>query len=483
MGKDSRSGVSIASLVFLAALASGVPAAAGRNDETPKPGLATTWTVPRAIDAMRGNRLSSLTAEEKGTLAARLDSVWAFLSESGPEGRKALEGAVTAARTASPVDSFFLLDASRLLVGVTRDYAEQKTIAREALRVADLAESAEDAFYLSYLLALDRKREDLPTIARVLGLPDVAAGRVVAHSLTLDWRLQQLFVLGVFGTGALPVVRESLRSADPLIRRGAAHVVGMFFDDLSLPALRELLRDKDPRVVAEAARALGSVGREEDVASLGALVAQAADEEVRFQAAFALYELTTPKAVPALIPGLSDARKEVRAECLSGLLRYHDAAALSAVVRRLPAESDPEVRRGILQALGKEGTMEHAAEIEGLATGGRLAKTAELEACLRDIRARGARAPRPWEGVPPRQEALEKLDAACRELIANSGRVTDALGEILGRHAGPDDISCLQEARSAALKRLSESGLYDWRALTSAIKVARMRGRVAPQQP
>ena len=474
---------SIASLVLVPILASALVVAAEPGDQLARPGEGTMFTVRTAIDAMRGVHLASLSADQQAALAKRLDAAWDYLSKVGPEGRKALEDAVKGAETATPTDSFFLLDASRLLIGVTPNYPAQKTIAREALRNADLAESAEDAFYLFYLLAVDRKREDLPTIVRVLGLPDAAQARVMAHALTLDWRLQQLFVLGVFGSDALPAVREGLRSADPLFRRGAAHVAGMFFDDRSLPAFRELLKDKDPRVAAEAARAIGSVGREEDVATLGALVSQAADPEVRFAAAFALYDLTNPKAVPALVQGLVDARKEVRGECVSGLLLYHSAEALGALVARLPNETDADVRRSILKGLGREGTMAHAAELQGYASGGRLAKTVELEACLRDVRARGALEPRPWEGVPPRQEAPDKMDAACRDLIGNSGRVTDALGEILGRHAGPEDVSCLEEARAIALKRLSDEGLYDWRALTSVIKVARMRGASMPHRP
>jgi hypothetical protein len=200
---------------------------------------------------------------------------------------------------------------------------------------------------------------------------------------------------------------------------------------------------------------------------------------VRFEAAFALYDLTTPKAVPALVPGLQDARKDVRAECVSALVRYHDAAALSALVRQLPSEKDPEIRRAILQGLAREGTMPLAVEIEKLATDGRIAKTAELDACVREIRGRSALTPRPWEGVPPRTVAPDKMAAACEELAANSGRLTDPLSEILGRSVGPEDVPCLQEARSDALKRLSEAGLYDWRALTSALKLARMRGGAA----
>jgi HEAT repeat protein len=481
MHRDTQRNAWMAAILLAAFLATGRPVAAGADEKGAPPGIAAKWTVPSAIDAMRGVHLAALTTDGKAALATRLDSAWEFLSGSGPEGRKALEDAVVAARAASPVDSFFLLDASRLLAGVTRDYAEQKKIAREALMVADFAASAEDAFYLSYLLAIDRKREDLPAIARILGLPDDATATVIPRSLDLDWRVQQLFVLGVFGTESLPVVRQSLRSADPLIRRGGAHVVGMLFDDASLPALRQLLRDPDARVVAEAARAVGSVGREEDVTALGALLAQSADGRVRFEAAFALYELTTPKAVPALIPGLQDARQDVRAECLSALLRYHDAAALAALVRQLPSEKDPEIRRAILQGLAREGTMPLAVEIEKLAADGRIAKTADLDACLREIRGRSALEPRTWEAAPPRTPAPDRMAAACEELAANSGRLTDQVSEILGRSAGPEDVPCLQEARSEALKRLSEAGLSDWSTLTAALKLARLRGEAAPK--
>jgi len=283
----------------------------------------------------------------------------------------------------------------------------------------------------------------------------------------------------VFGTESLPVVRESLRSADPLIRRGGAHVVGMFFDGASLPALRQFLRDPDPRVVAEAARAIGHVGREEDTTALGDLLARSPDGRVRFEAAFALYDLTTPKAVPALVPGLEDARTDVRAECVSGLLRYHDAAALSALVRRLPSERDPAIRRAILQGLAREGTMPLAVELENLATDGRIQRTADLDLCLREIRGRGALEPRPWEGVPPRTVAPDEMDAACEELAARSGLLTDSVSAILGRSAGPEDVPCLQEARAEALKRLTQEGLNDWRALTSALKLARLRGGAA----
>jgi HEAT repeat protein len=229
--------------------------------------------------------------------------------------------------------------------------------------------------------------------------------------MELPTDMQLNFVFGVFGTSSLPFLREALRSPERNIRRNAAVLAGVFFDDLAAPALRELLNDSEPEVRAMAARSLGVSGLPGDVETLGKLLATDAVPEVRFNAAFALYEIASPTAVPHLLAGLADSEARIRNECAAGLGYYHDDAALGGLVRRLPLEPEEQIRASILETLGAAGTLAHATELGSLVKSGALPAGEEVQATIARMRERGAKIPLPfpWPALPDQKIASKKI--------------------------------------------------------------------------
>jgi HEAT repeat protein len=470
----------------LRARAQGIAETQSKPRPSPPPTTDGKWTIPIAIDAMRGIRLSTLSDEEKTKLSQRLDEAWRFLLQAGPAAEKALAEAVDKGRRAQPVDSFFLLDASRLYVEMLGPYSFAREVARQALLGADSSAAPDDAFNLAFGLASSRKAEDLPALERILDLPDDAHAGIAAHSMSLGWEQQVTWVFGVFGPEVLPSVRKALHSEDADVRRSAAFLAGRFFDEASAPVLRDLLRDPEARVRAHAAQGLGFVGGPGDASQLGALLAGEAQWPVRVAAAYALYELAALEAVSELVKGLRDERLEVRGECVGGLLHYHDARALSALAVHLAQEKDANLRDEILAGLAENGTLAEATPIEALR--GRAGFPEEkIEGAIRAIRRRGAESPSPFpassvSGTRSDSET-EKIRELCEKLVSSSGRSSADELDRLVENGRIEDVPCLEKARSATLRRLSDEGLSDWGRLTEVIRSIREKQRATRKDP
>ncbi|MGH7512555.1 MAG: HEAT repeat domain-containing protein [Gemmatimonadales bacterium] len=117
-------------------------------------------------------------------------------------------------------------------------------------------------------------------------------------------------------------------------------------------ALAKALRqDKDPKVRTTATWALGEVG---DASATDALVPMLSDPnaETRELAAWAIGNAGPKKAPAALVSLLGDKNRDVRLSAAWALHNIEDGDATDAIEAAYTRETDPEVRVGLIRALG-----------------------------------------------------------------------------------------------------------------------------------
>jgi hypothetical protein len=123
----------------------------------------------------------------------------------------------------------------------------------------------------------------------------------------------------------------------------------------AVPALIKAARqDRDPHVRATAVWALGSIG---DAAAVETLVGILTDSDaaLREMAAWSIGSCHPDRAPVALMGALSDREREVRASVAWALYNIGDPGAASALDAALRRETDAEVQRGLIRALGATG--------------------------------------------------------------------------------------------------------------------------------
>jgi len=120
-------------------------------------------------------------------------------------------------------------------------------------------------------------------------------------------------------------------------------------------ALAKALRaDKDPKVRTTATWALGEVG---DANGTDALVPVLSDPNAKTRelAAWAIGNSEPKKAPAALVALLSDKDRDVRLSAAWALYQIEDSDATAAIEAAYTRETDPEVREGLIRALGVMG--------------------------------------------------------------------------------------------------------------------------------
>jgi HEAT repeat protein len=116
-------------------------------------------------------------------------------------------------------------------------------------------------------------------------------------------------------------------------------------------------------VVRNAAELCGEMEIEDAVPALGRQIHHA-DERARKAIAGALARIGTPLALQWLRKVLNDAEPQVRRQALQPLSAGPARLFSSAIAERLERESDPEVQREALLALGRSGSPEAIATLE-----------------------------------------------------------------------------------------------------------------------
>ncbi|HZU82313.1 MAG TPA: HEAT repeat domain-containing protein, partial [Polyangiaceae bacterium] len=215
------------------------------------------------------------------------------------------------------------------------------------------------------LTAVGGVLERAPTddaVERLSGALDLAAGP------------ERDAIVEAFGrapsASAVRALTALTRAPDPADRRQAATLLAAHAGDAAAAAAaRALLADVDPTVRAQAAWSLGSIGEAADVPALES-VAGGADADAAADAAAAIGRIaararSTELASRALCARLSDARRYVRANALTGLALAGAGCGDGSLARGLlsddPSE-DVRVAAAALVARGKAGEDARALE-------------------------------------------------------------------------------------------------------------------------
>ena len=226
----------------------------------------------------------------------------------------------------------------------------------------------------AFRLAGTGRRDVLPALALMLRARD-AMLRLPGGTWEIPTQEALFYLYGTFGRDALPELRQALNDADPYVRRNAAFVLGQFMDVEARPRLMQLVTSSD--VGADgAAFALGELGVADAVEPIAARL-QAPDPRARFWAAWALFDLGSPKALPALKQAVA---------------REKDAVAgsqMQAAIQFIEAGADPLPKTAKLSRSALDAALDAAEEGEGWSTLGSIAASAGPEDLDRLERLRG----------------------------------------------------------------------------------------------
>jgi beta-lactamase regulating signal transducer with metallopeptidase domain/HEAT repeat protein len=209
---------------------------------------------------------------------------------------------------------------------------------------------------------------------------------------------------GLHRYGDLVLAVEALAAAvagdaDPQVREMAAWSLAEAEDDAAaVSALTKALRqDKDVKVRATTVWALGEMGDASAVPALTPMLADA-NAETREVAAWSIGSCEPPKAPSTLVSLLGDRNRDVRLSAAWALYSIADADAADAIEAAYKRETDPEVRIGLIRALGAMG--ERSIDVlQRLVTSSdpQIRKTAVAE-----LAGGGASGPWPWPRPEPR---------------------------------------------------------------------------------
>ena len=123
----------------------------------------------------------------------------------------------------------------------------------------------------------------------------------------------------------------------------------------ALDAMITLLNDQDPEVRVQAAHALGEFESARAIEALGRVLINDPEPEVQKMAAWALGEIRSAAAVDHLVRALRNADAEVRKQVAWAMGEIGSAAALDALTAAIENERDPEVRRMLIWAIAEIG--------------------------------------------------------------------------------------------------------------------------------
>lgn len=196
----------------------------------------------------------------------------------------------------------------------------------------------------------------------LIDMKGAAVNGLLAEAATTNRTLRSAiaFCLAQIGAPALPATVASTRASDAHIREVAAWAVGQMDDPAEgVAAVRQRLgMDTSSDVRAACAWAIGRAKSADD-ASINALIEVLRGDSAtacRHTAAFALGEIASPAAVPALTHALADPESTVRAVAAGALGRIGISEAIAPLRNTATGDKSPEVRataRNALIAMGQ----------------------------------------------------------------------------------------------------------------------------------
>jgi hypothetical protein len=227
-------------------------------------------------------------------------------------------------------------------------------------------ESFEPAYDIARGLAARRRPEDLPALFLMLRTRD---GRIYLrlHSWYINTDDCLFYVFGRYGRDVIPYLRPMLDHKDPYVRRNAAVLLGYFMDKASTPALIKLLERNDI-ASGGAAFALGEL-RAADALRPACRLLSNPDASTRLRAAYALYEIGSKDALPALeAANKLEADQSARGEMTAAIEHIRARAGTpGAGVRKLTGNELRDAIESAKKANGLEGDAESIAVSAGRA--------------------------------------------------------------------------------------------------------------------
>lgn len=436
------------------------------------PAWAEEPTVADAIAAFRDVQLDKLSDQEMKAKDAELNKAWQRLAGGGDVAAKALKQELAAIRKAGRRDDFFALVAAGLLWKIhgVQEAAEIAGIWQSA----DLTKNYDDVFRTAYEAARTRDARVLPMLGAQL---HEKRGKhfVAQHYLSLTWPLNQNFVWGVYGRGALPYLESVLtRSQDPVELQTAMLLLASAQQLSALPSIRQLAKSDNPEVRGIAIECLGYFGHPQDYDLLVRNADRWSEKEIASRAN-ALCRYGDLRAVPLLTRYLKSHGPKIRRTTLYALMAMPCPESLEAIRRHAETTIDLKEKRGFQDAV---------AQLLKL-IGATQATYENLSASAKEKLFDTARQKRERRfDLDPRERRLTRAEfaEAAAEWKKNR-RITGGKFEWVEEHhvlavATPADIPLLLDVRAAVYERLSDEALYEIKTLEQLIgRLGRSRYR------
>ena len=173
-------------------------------------------------------------------------------------------------------------------------------------------------------------------------------------------RLDAIYAVGVIGRSPLAadqVARliKALDHYDPVVRAGAARVIGRLKVADTGDALIKAVNDSQAEVRYAAMRALGAIGESRAIASLTEQLTYYKKGEGAWSALEALARIASPASVPVFRERLLDRDPYIRRAAIEGIGRTRDAESADALERAASADDSAMVRLAAVFALQQLG--------------------------------------------------------------------------------------------------------------------------------
>lgn len=198
-----------------------------------------TVAIQSAINSIRGHDPRSFSEEQLDGLQKTLDRAWDTILDHPKLAMPAIRDALQDEHE----DDLFIVDLSHVLLYL--DEGSETMLEVSAwLQRADPNIYPPGYFRVASLLGVERCRECLPAVMKMLELENLADG-IYEHALPVDLDLGLLFSLGPYGPWAESAVLQKLRAPDCIVRRNAAKMLAFLLPADPGPEIANMA-EKDP---------------------------------------------------------------------------------------------------------------------------------------------------------------------------------------------------------------------------------------------
>jgi len=414
--------------------------------------------LAESIFTLRGLDYENIDDEQSAAINEAIQT----LIDAGSEGARMLKEEITAIDEAGEIDVFFKLIAAWGLWDIG-GADEADTIAGIWLSIPP-----EDWIYRSLFLpgiqaASTQDPRVLPMLKVLLSDKD---GVYYSLHMPIEFPLTHEFVWGAYGSKAMPVLHEMLKTSEnPVVLESAITQLASAQYLPALPEIRELTNSEDWEIQDAAIYALGEFAHPDDFDLLVSGLLATSNPLDQFVYTYALVEFGDLRAVSYLIPLLDSFDERLRTEAAWGLGHYlASPEGLNALMETAESSDDQQ------WADGCESLVDNVLESAGVTWEEYQAlPKSEQEMITENFR---YSANKLEEGEQPITH--DEFLAAIAEW-QESGYLGFEFGdEIDVRHilpiAEPEDIDLLLDAKAVFYLRISDECLYDARFVDELIK-------------